>query len=163
MKIITPETKKMKAKIVLALALSVMPLVILNAQTSDEKVLEMLKKLNTTQNSDAGAIGLPVPASREEQEFAKRSQSMEMFNKENDMLSSRVQSDLAFEQKLPRAIGYSEIGNTMTAVIEFSGKRFRLNINDEIAGWTIKSITKNNVHMVNRDGYIFKSHFDIKQ
>ena len=132
--------------------------------TADEKVLLMLKKLTEEDQIQKQILNIDKNSSSQaEQELAERSSLYEQKNKEIEMLTSRVQKDLTFEQKLPRAIGYSTIGEHTTAIIDFSGRKFRLGLNDIMAGWKVVSILDNCVEMKNRDGYSFKSYFDTKQ
>ena len=151
----------MKQNLLLALLISSL---LQASPEADEKVLTMLKQLNQTSVGGSETF-LPPPttASLLQQNLAKKSEGYEVSNKEVDMLSSRVQKDLVFEQKLPRAIGYSKIGDTAIGIVHFSGKRFRLGVNDEMAGWKIEKIANDGIYMKSRDGYSFKSHYDAQQ
>lgn len=136
----------------------------LHAQTDDERVLEMLKQLNKPTFLAPGAVSLPHPseATEAQQKLALKSAELELTDKETSMLSRSVNGDLAFEQKLPRAVGYSKTGDSISGTVDFSGKRFRLSAGDVMAGWTIIAIGKDGIKMKSRNGYEFKSYFDIK-
>lgn len=146
-------------KIIMILVLASM---LLQANSTDEKVLQMLKQLQQQSESNNTLLPPPSPLSPEQAELAKKSARLELKSKETEMISAIVASDLTFAQKLPRAIGYTKISDSITCTIELAGKRFRLRENNSIAGWKVSKIDDDGVSLENHNGYSFKSFFDIK-